>query len=158
MVPGYEDPLYTRAGALKLDAEGSLVTSDGYYLVGVDPLEEGAYDISIDKTGIVTYYLPGETEPMDAGQLALSKFINPAGLNHLGQSLYEPTVNSGDPVDWDAEDDNTIEVISGYLEASNVQVVEEMVNLITAQRAYEFNSKLIQASDEMLQTVAGLKR
>jgi flagellar basal-body rod protein FlgG len=157
-VPGYEEPLYTRNGALKLDAEGSLVTSDGYYLVGVDPLEEGAYDITITSTGIVNYYLPGETEPQEAGQLLLSKFTNPAGLNHLGKSLYAPSINSGDPIDWDPDDDSTIEVIGGYLEASNVQVVEEMVNLITAQRAYEFNSKLIQASDEMLQTAAGLKR
>jgi flagellar basal-body rod protein FlgG len=72
--------------------------------------------------------------------------------------LYQVTWNSGDPVDWDPEDNQTIRLVSGYLEASNVQIVEEMVNLITAQRAYEMNSKVIQSSDEMLQTAANLRR
>ena len=157
-VPGHDDPLYSRSGALKIDAEGNLVTSDGYYLIGTEVIEQGAYDFNIDKTGLVTYRLPGETEPLEAGQLTLSKFINPDGLTKLGSSLYQPSINSGEPIDWDPEEDSSIEIVNSYLEASNVQVVEEMVGLITAQRAYEFNSKLIQASDEMLQTAAGLKR
>jgi flagellar basal-body rod protein FlgG len=156
--PGYDEPVYTRSGALKVDSEGTLVTPDGYYFVGAEQIEEGAYDVNVDQVGRITYYMPGETEPLEAGQLELAKFTNPAGLIHLGKNLYQTSLNSGDPIDWDPDEDSTTEVVSGYLEASNVQVVEEMVNLITAQRAYEFNSKLIQASDEMLQTASGLKR
>lgn len=157
-VPGRDEPLYTRNGALKLDAEGNLVTSDGYKIIGVEPLEEGAYDIVIDKSGRVTYMLPGSDEPVEAGQIELVKFTNPSGLQKIGSNLLAATANSGDPIDWDPEEDNTIYLEAGYLEMSNVQIVEEMVNLITAQRAYEINSKVIQSSDEMLQTASNLRR
>ncbi len=157
-VPGYDDYLYTRDGAIKIDAEGRLVTSDGYYYVGVDALDPQAYDITIESNGMVSYRLPGEEELQEAGQLELATFVNPAGLEKLGKSLYQVTENSGEPIDWDPEEDRSISLVSGYLEASNVQIVEEMVNLITAQRAYEMNSKVIQASDEMLQTAANLRR
>ena len=84
--------------------------------------------------------------------------MNPTGLNKLGSNLYQPTVNSGEPVDWDSENDASVSLSSGYLEMANVQIVEEMVNLITAQRAYDINSKVIQSSDEMLQTATNLRR
>lgn len=157
-IPGRDEPLYTRNGAFKIDAEGNLVTSDGYIVVGVEPLEEGAYDIVIDKNGLVTYMLPGEEEPVEAGQIELVKFVNPAGLQKIGSNLFVPTVNSGEAVDWDPEEDHTIRLEAGYLEMSNVQIVEEMVNLISAQRAYEINSKVIQSADEMLQTASNLRR
>lgn len=157
-VPGYDDYVYTRDGSIKIDAEGNLVTSDGYYYVGPDALDPEAYDITIESNGMVTYKLPGDEEIYEAGQLELATFVNPAGLEKLGQNLYQVTWNSGDPVDWDPEDNQTIRLVSGYLEASNVQFVEEIVNLITAQRAYEMNSKVIQSSDEMLQTAANLRR
>lgn len=157
-VPGYDDYLYTRDGCIKIDAEGRLVTADGYYYVGVDALDPEAYDISIESNGMVTYRIPGDEEIQEAGQLELATFVNPAGLEKLGGNLYQVTANSGDPIDWDPEEDQSISLLSGYMEASNVQIVEEMVNLITAQRAYEMNSKVIQSSDEMLQTAANLRR
>lgn len=157
-VPGYDDYLYTRDGSIKIDAEGRLVTADGYYYVGVDTLDAEAYDITIENNGIVTYRVPGDEEIQEAGQLELATFVNPAGLQKLGGNLYQVTVNSGDPIDWDPEEDQSISLLSGYVEASNVQIVEEMVNLITAQRAYEMNSKVIQSSDEMLQTATNLRR
>lgn len=157
-VPGYDDYLYTRDGSIKIDGEGRLVTADGYYFVGVDELDPEAYDISIESNGMVTFKLPGDEEIQEAGQLELATFINPAGLEKLGQNFYQVTVNSGDPIDWDPEEDQSISLMSGYVEASNVQIVEEMVNLITAQRAYEMNSKVIQSSDEMLQTATNLRR
>lgn len=157
-VPGYDDPLYTKAGAFKIDAEGNMVTSDGYRVVGVEAVDEGAYDIKIDVDGTVTYMMAGETEPQEAGKIELAKFMNPAGLNKLGSNLYQATANSGEPVDWDSENDASISLAPGYLEMANVQIVEEMVNLITAQRAYDINSKVIQSSDEMLQTATNLRR
>lgn len=156
-VPGYEDPLYTRDGCFKIDGSGQIVTSDGNLVIGLDALDEGAYDVNIDESGIVTYKLPDGTEG-EAGQIELAKFVNPAGLQKLGKNLYQATVNSGEAVDWDPESDSTTSLESGYLEMSNIQVVEEMVNLITAQRAYETNSKVIQSSDEMLQTANNLRR
>ncbi|MDD2586458.1 MAG: flagellar basal-body rod protein FlgG [Syntrophomonadaceae bacterium] len=157
-VPGYDDYLYTKDGAFKIDSEGQLVTSDGHLLVGVEPLEEGAYDITIEKDGQVTCMLPGSDENEEMGQLELVTFINPVGLQKLGNNLYQATPNSGEALDWDPEEDHTISLEACYLEMSNVKVVEEMVNLITAQRAYEVNSKVIQSSDEMLQTAANLRR
>ncbi|HEX3011217.1 MAG TPA: flagellar basal-body rod protein FlgG, partial [Syntrophomonadaceae bacterium] len=132
-VPGHDDPLYTRDGSFKLDDSGQIVTSDGYPVVGLDALDEGAYDISIEKDGTVTYKLPDGSDG-EAGQIELAKFVNPAGLQKLGQNLYQATANSGEPVDWDPESDNTTSLESCYLEMSNIQVVEEMVNLISAQR------------------------
>ncbi len=158
-VPGRYEPLYTRDGAFKIDSEGQLVTSDGSLLLGVDTIPEEAADtVTIERDGRVTYKLPDNDEIEEAGQLELVKFINPAGLQKLGRNLYDWTPNSGDPIDWDPEEDNTVSLEAGYLEMSNVQIVEEMVSLITAQRAYEINSKVIQSSDEMLQTATTLRR
>lgn len=157
-VPGYTDPLYSRDGAFKIDASGQLVTTDGNLVIGVDALPDGAYDTAIGKDGTVTYKLPDTSEVQEAGRIELVKFMNPTGLARLGTNLYQNTPNSGDPVDWDPESDSTVTLESTYLESSNVQVVEEMVNLITAQRAYDINSKVIQSSDEMLQTATNLRR
>lgn len=157
-VPGYEDFLYTRDGAFKVDAEGQLVTADGFLVMGVDAIEEGAYGLTITSDGTVTYMLANSEEPEIAGQIELAKFINPAGLEKLGKNLYQATINSGEAFDWDPEEDPTVSLEAGYLEMSNVRIVEEMVNLITAQRAYEINSKVIQSSDEMLQTATNLRR
>lgn len=157
-VPGYEDPLFTRNGSFMLDAQGNLVNSDGYKMVGVDTLEQGAYDVQIGSDGTVTYKVTGQTEAIEAGRLELAKFINPTGLDKLGKNLYQNTLNSGDPQDWDPTADSTTRLESNYVEMSNVQIIEEMVSLITAQRAYEFNSKVIQSSDDMLGIAAALKR
>jgi len=157
-VPGYDDPLYTKDGAFKIDAAGQLVTANGYKVVGADTFAEKAYDIQIDTEGAITYMVPGDTTTQDGGKIELATFMNPTGLNKLGNNLYQPTANSGEPVDWNSEEDASISLAAGYLEMANVQIVEEMVNLITAQRAYDINSKVIQASDEMLQTANGLRR
>ncbi|MDD4803458.1 MAG: flagellar basal-body rod protein FlgG [Syntrophomonas sp.] len=157
-VPGYDDPLYSRDGAFKLDASGQLVTADGNLVVGVEAIPEDGTDVNIGKDGAVTYLPMGSTTPEEAGKIELSKFVNPAGLQKVGSNLYQATLNSGEPVDWDSESDSTVSLQSNYLEMANVKVVEEMVSLITAQRAYDINSKVIQASDEMLQTATGLRR
>ncbi len=153
-----DDNVYTRDGALKIDNEGNLCTAAGYKLVGADALEADAYDVQIAKDGTVTYMTPGSDTVQEAGQLELVKFANPAGLEALGGNIYAATASSGEPEDWDPDSDSTVSIESGYLEMSNVQIVEEMVGLITAQRAYEMNSKVIQSSDEMLQTATSLRR
>ncbi|NPV26504.1 MAG: flagellar basal-body rod protein FlgG [Firmicutes bacterium] len=157
-VPGRDEPLYTKDGSFKIDSEGNLVTTDGYKLVGVEALEPEATDISISTDGSVTYKLPGQNDRIEAGRIELAKFINPAGLEKLGRNLYAATAASGEAIDWDPESDSSITIEQGYLESSNVQVVEEMINMITAQRAYEINSKVIQASDEMLGMANNLRR
>lgn len=157
-VAGTDELYYTRDGAFKIDANGQLVTSDGNLLEGAEDFDEEAYDINIARDGKITYMTPGATEPEEAGQLKIYKFINPAGLQKMGKNLYRETPNSGEAQEWQSDSDNSISLESGYLEMSNVQIVEEMVNLITAQRAYEINSKVIISSDEMLQTAANLRR
>ncbi|ADI01506.1 flagellar basal-body rod protein FlgG [Syntrophothermus lipocalidus] len=156
--PTNEEYLYTRDGSFKLDSEGNLVTTDGYYVVGVDTIDPEGYDVTIAPDGTVTYKMPGQDEPVEAGQVELAKFTNPAGLEKIGGNLYRPTASSGEAIDWDPEADTTVSLHAGYLEAANIQIVEEMVNLITAQRAYEINSKVIQSADEMLGMAANLRR
>lgn len=157
-VPGEEEPLYTKDGAFKLDSAGTLVTVDGYRVIGVEPLAEGASNISIARDGTVTYNTADSDEPVEGGIIEVARFVNPAGLERVGHNLYRRTAASGDAIDWDPEADRTIYLEQSYLEASNVQVVEEMVNMILAQRAYETNSKVIQTSDEMLGIVNSLRR
>lgn len=157
-VPGYDDPLFTRNGAFQIDASGQLVTADGYVVVGSEEIPEDAYDVAIDTDGTITYMTADDTEAQTAGKIELAKFMNPNGLSKLGNSLYVATANSGEPIDWDSENDSSVSLSPGYLEMANVQIVEEMVNLISAQRAYDINSKVIQSSDEMLQTATNLRR
>lgn len=157
-VEGYQDPLYTRDGAIKIDANGELVTADGNKYVGAEPIPTGAHDVAVAKDGTVTYIEQGATDPTEAGRLELVKFVNPAGLTKLGKNLYQNTPNSGEAIDWAPAEDSSVKLEANYLEMSNVQIAEEMVSLITAQRAYEINSKVIQSSDEMLQTAANLRR
>ncbi len=154
-----DQTLYTRDGAIKIDASGNLVTADGNLYLGAEAISDpNAYDINIAKDGTITYQIPGDDTAQEAGKLQVFKFMNPAGLLKVGKNLYQATANSGEAQEWDSEDDSTTSIQSGYLEMSNVQIVEEMVNLITAQRAYEINSKVIQSSDEMLQTATNLRR
>lgn len=153
---------YSRDGSFKLDASGQLVTADGNLVVGAEAITDPkASDINIAKDGTVTYMLPttgGTSASTPAGKIELAQFMNPAGLQKMGSNLYKATPNSGEPTDWDSTADTSVSLQSGYLEMANVKVVEEMVSLITAQRAYDINSKVIQASDEMLQTANGLRR
>lgn len=148
---------YTRDGSLKLDGQGRIVTSDGYLLQPQINIPENATDISITPDGTVNVLIEGEAEAQTQGQIELVRFANPAGLNSTGRNLYEATMASGEPQVGEPGVEGFGTITQGFLEKSNVKVVEEMVNMISAQRAYEINSKAIQASDEMLQTASRLK-
>jgi flagellar basal-body rod protein FlgG len=152
------DIAYSRDGAFKKDAEGKLVTSDGYAIEPAVTIPAGAQDVTIGEDGSVTAMVQGQTEPQPCGNIELVAFLNPAGLMSQGRSLYTSTVASGEPVTGTPGQDGLGKLSSGYVEMANVKVVEEMVNLITAQRAYEVNSKSIQTADEMLNIANNLRR
>lgn len=149
---------YTRDGAFKQDAQGRVVTSEGYPLEPAITIPQGATDLSISSDGRVTATIPGQTTPQDLGQIQLARFVNPAGLDSMGRNLLKETAASGSPVATNPGTDGAGTIQQKYLEMSNVQVVEEMVNMIVAQRAYEINSKAITTSDTMMETAANLKR
>ena len=148
---------YTRDGSLKLDGNGRIVTSDGYLVQPQINIPENASDISITSDGTVNVLTAGSETPQSQGQIELVRFPNPAGLNSTGRNLYEDTIAAGEPQTGQPGSAGFGTISQGYLEMSNVKVVEEMTNMISAQRAYEINSKAIQASDEMLQTASRLK-
>lgn len=149
---------YTRDGSLKMDSDGRLVTSDGYLIQPEIVIPPNATSITITSDGTVNVQIPGVNEPQQQGQIQLAKFSNPAGLNSLGRNLFEESVASGNPIPGTPGQDGFGTIAQGFLEMSNVKVVEEMVNMIAAQRAYEVNSKSIQAADEMLKTSNQLRR
>lgn len=149
---------YTRDGAFKRDSDGRLVTSDGFPLEPEIRIDENALSINIGSDGTVSIQLPGQDEPEEIGKIQLARFVNPAGLKSDGRNLYLPTAASGPPIVGEPGLDGFGNLAQGYLEMSNVQVVEEMVSMIVAQRAYETNSKAIQAADEMLHTANNLRR
>ena len=147
---------YTRDGTFKLNAQGQVVTVDGLPLLsGFQPIPAGASSVNIAENGEVTVQTSAGTQTF---RLTMTRFANPSGLRSLGGNLYEETAASGTPETGAPGEAGYGRIIQGYTEASNVNIVEEMVNLITAQRAYEINSKSIQTSDEMLQNVAQMKR
>ena len=149
---------YTRNGAFKLDGQGQVVNSDGYKLIPEITVPENAVAVAIGSDGTVSVVQAGEQEPTQVGQIELANFINPAGLHSLGDNNYINTVASGDAILGTAGLEGLGQIRQGFVEMSNVQLVEEMTDLITGQRAYEANSKAITTSDEMLQTVNQLKR
>jgi flagellar basal-body rod protein FlgG len=149
---------YTRSGAFKLDSEGRIVTSDGFLMEPEITIPTDATMVTVGTDGTVSILRAGQIEPDEIGTLQLAKFANPAGLKSIGRNLFQPSVASGDAVTGTAGEDGFGTIAQGYLEMSNVNVVEEMVNMITAQRAYEINSKAIQAADEMLQMANNVKR
>lgn len=150
---------YTRDGAFKKDSQGRIVTSEGYPLEPVITIPANATSFSVAASdGRVTAQVPGQNTPQDLGQIQLARFINPAGLDSLGRSLLKETAASGAPGVTNAGTDGAGTIQQNYLEMSNVQVVEEMVNMIVAQRAYEINSKAITTSDNMMEQAANLKR
>ncbi len=149
---------YTRDGTFKLDAQGRIVTADGYPLDPEITIPAEATSINIGSDGTVSVTLAGQTTPQELGQIQIAKFINPAGLNNLGRNLLLPTAASGEPI-VDTPGLNGLGTIAhGFIEMSNVKVVEEMVNMIIAQRAYEVNSKAIQTADDMLSIANNLRR
>jgi flagellar basal-body rod protein FlgG len=149
---------YTRDGSFKISRDGRLVNSAGYILEPEIIIPETAVAISISRDGIVEILNSGETEPVEIGRIELVKFVNPAGLRSIGNNLYVETQASGQPIFGTPGSEGFGELMQGYLEASNVDIVEEMVNMIIAQRAYEINSKTIKTVEEMLQMANNLKR
>jgi flagellar basal-body rod protein FlgG len=149
---------YTRDGSFKKDETGRIVTADGYVLEPAITIPENATSITISADGRVSVTVPGQNDPDEIGQIELARFINPAGLSALGQNLHIQTAASGEPIVNPPGTEGTGTIVQRYLEMSNVQLVEEMVNMIVCQRAYEINGKAITTSDEMLQTAVSLKR
>ncbi|MCW2277465.1 flagellar basal-body rod protein FlgG [Heliophilum fasciatum] len=151
-------PYYTRDGSFKLDAEGYLVNGDGLRLDGVDPIPPRSSNVNIDKDGQISYVESGAATATAGSKLQLYTFPNPAGLERKGGNLLMQTDASGEAGGGDPNTEDRGGIVQGFLEASNVQVVEEMVAMITAQRAYEVSTKAIQTSDEMMGQANTLKR
>ncbi|WP_318494907.1 flagellar basal-body rod protein FlgG [Photobacterium leiognathi] len=146
--------MYSRNGQFHVNSEGLMVNGQGLPLQPQIQIPEDANSISIGVDGIVTATLAGDPEPQELGQITLAKFINPAGLEAIGGNLYKETQASGQAQEIIAGTDGAGSLKQGALEGSNVQVVEEMVDMITTQRAYEMNAKVVSAADDMLKFVA----
>ncbi len=149
---------YTRDGAFKLDTDGRITTSDGFPIEPEIVVPADSLELSIASDGTVTVMRPGAEEPEPIGEIQIVRFVNPGGLKSEGRNLFTATAASGEPIVGTPGLDGFGTLAQHFLEMSNVQVVEEMVNMIVAQRAYESNSKAIQASDEMLQAANNLRR
>ena len=146
--------LYTRAGAFSKNANGQLVNGDGYQLVPAITIPAAATDILVSETGVVSVRLDAQTALQQVGQLTIANFANDTGMEPLGGNLYRPTTASGTAVTGVPGDPGFATIKQGYLESSNVDPVREITDLIAAQRAYEMNSKVITAADEMASTVS----
>jgi flagellar basal-body rod protein FlgG len=151
------DTAYTRSGVFQLNENGEVVTAQGYLLMPGMTVPNDAEDIVVNSSGEVLVKLPGQIAMQNVGQIQLATFINPAGLEGIGDTLFLETDGSGPATVGNPAEENFGNVRQGMLENSNVNIVEEITNLIAAQRAYEMNSKVISASDEMLQTVTQLR-
>ena len=150
---------YTRAGQFQLDMNGNIVNSSGYPLQPQITIPADAQQVTIAQDGTVSYTLPNQTAVQQAGQIQLANFQNPAGLNSLGGGLYEPTDASGTAtVGVPGGPDGMGSLLQGYVEQSNVSIVNEFINLIQAQRGYEANSKVVTAADNMYQQVNNLAK
>jgi flagellar basal-body rod protein FlgG len=151
---------FTRDGSFKIDSKQQVVTSNGYLLEPPIVLPEGAIlnTLQVSEQGEVTVRIANEVRPTVIGQVELYRFVNPAGLQAIGKNLFKETLASGPEIPGTPSLDGMGGILQGFLEMSNVKIVEEMVNMIVAQRAYESNSKAIQTSDNMLSTAIQLKR
>ena len=147
---------YTRDGSFQVDSQGRLVTSTGLPIANGVTVPANATGIAIAGDGTVTAQIPGTTSPQSIGTIALASFINPAGLDPKGQNLYAETPASGQPNSGTPGANGLGSLMQGYVETSNVNVVQELVTMIQTQRAYEMNSKAIQTSDQMLQKLGQL--
>lgn len=148
------DIAYTRAGNLKINNDGTLTNAQGLPLVPQIELPDQTKNLTIGKDGTVSATVAGETDPVEVGQITLVNFVNPAGLEATGGNLYRETAASGEAVEGVPGEDALGQLEQGSLEGSNVKVVEEMVEMITVQRAYEMNAKMISAADDMLKFIS----
>jgi flagellar basal-body rod protein FlgG len=151
------DTVYTRDGSFNTNAAGQLVTSDGYTVTPAILIPATATNVVISQSGVVSATIPGQTAPQTLGQLTIANFVNTAGLQPLGSNLFQQTAASGAPTVGVPGDTSFGTLQQGYIEASNVDPVSEITNLIAAQRAYEMNSKVIQAADQMAGTISNLR-
>jgi flagellar basal-body rod protein FlgG len=151
------DTVYTRDGAFNINATGRLVTTDGYVVTPAILIPATATSVTVSQTGMVTATIAGQSTPQQLGQLTIANFINEAGLQALGNNLFQQTAASGQPTVGVPGDTAFGVIQQGYLEASNVDPVSEITNLISAQRAYEMKSKVIQAADQMSGTISNMR-
>ncbi len=149
---------YSRSGSFQIDSKGQVVTADGYILDPGITIPNEATSITIGEDGVVNVLTPSSTAAQQVGQITAVRFPNNAGLKALGKNLYEETESSGAPVTGQFSLNGYGSLSQGYLESSNVSVVEQVVNMITAQRAYEASSKGIQTADDMINQAINLKR
>jgi flagellar basal-body rod protein FlgG len=149
---------FTRAGQLQVDANGVLVNAGGLPLVPQITVPNNALSLTIGANGMVSATVPGNAAPTELGQLTLTTFVNPAGLQAMGENLFQETAASGNPNEGRPGDAAFGTLKQGALEGSNVQVVEEMVDMIAAQRTYEMNTKVLSAADNMLQYLSQASR
>ncbi|MCS7082536.1 MAG: flagellar basal-body rod protein FlgG [Bacteroidetes bacterium] len=150
--------VYTRDGSFTLNEQGEILTSTGLPLVGRFVIPPEAASVVIGSDGTILVTLHGQSQPVQVGQIELARFINPEGLRPIGGNLYEATPASGEPILGVPNADGMGAIKQGFLEQSNVDVVQEMVNLIVAQRAYEINTKMVQTTDELWSMTNNMKR
>ncbi|MEA2062088.1 MAG: flagellar basal-body rod protein FlgG [Gemmatimonadota bacterium] len=149
---------YTRDGNFEISQDGILVTADGLALQPQITIPQNAMKVSVGADGNVDVLIPGQVQPQNVGRIELARFINPAGLRNIGNNLFVETVASNTPMLGNPSENEFGRITQGYLEISNVSVVDELVDLITAQRVYELNSRGISISDHMLQTASQIGR
>ncbi|MFL9823499.1 flagellar basal-body rod protein FlgG [Rhodoplanes sp. SY1] len=149
---------YTRDGSFEKDSQGRLVTAQGYLVQPGITMPNNATSVTINTQGQVSVYLPGNTTAQVVGTMTLTRFINKAGLQPIGDNLFTETTASGAPLDGTAGVDGYGDIMQKYLEQANVEVVSEISDLIAAQRAYEMNAKVVSATDSMLQTGTNMMR
>jgi flagellar basal-body rod protein FlgG len=149
---------YTRDGSFQISDQGVLVTSDGYQIGSGIKIPEDVTDVTISATGVVSASKGAGSEAQELGRIELARFANPSGLQSMGQNIYAATPASGEATTGYPQDDGMGRLVQGQLEGSNVEIVQEMVDMISAQRAYELNSKAVKAADEMSQTATEMVR
>jgi flagellar basal-body rod protein FlgG len=148
---------FTRDGAFQKDPNGRIVDRNGKALVPEIVIPPNAAGVQIDPNGQVSIITNGQQNPQVIGQIQIVNFVNPAGLKSLGKNLYAPSPSSGQPVQGNPGTNGMGQIAQGQIESSNVNIVDEMINMISAQRSYELNSKAVQAADQMLQSLNNLR-
>lgn len=151
------NPAYTRAGSMQKDAQGQLVTADGYTIDPPILIPPDALSVTIGANGTVSAVLAGQSAPAEMGQLTTASFVNPGGLSAMGKNLFTATAASGEAQIGEPGSDGRGTLLQGSLEQANVDIVEEMIGLIAAQRAYEVNTRVVTTADEMLRSAGQMK-
>ena len=149
---------YTRDGSFKVDRNGQIVTSQGYVLEPGINVPDDSIEVKISRDGVLTTKTQDSIDEQTLGQIEVARFVNPAGLRAIGENMFLPTPASGQAITEQPGTNNTGEIVQAHLEAANVDLVQEMVNMIVAQRAYEMNSKSVKTAEDILNTATNLKR